>query len=323
MTMGTVEERLSEASFERLLRQGYIKRVPLRDQMLIVPTVPEMLSAALISIVKSIIIETSRSGGNEAATEQLLRYTRDLALGDRVAAILLQRLVKEDAELFAEIFKALLEDEPTQETMKDGNYLIQLPNGDLAEMRYRDDSLIVKLPDGEEAVIPFEDEEESQTMIGNLHPWSILSHLAYVPIGVRNQNCMMLLGVTVMDRLGRFRGTLKNFGSARLGNPASLYEHYLPGFGRVPCPSRGIVEPIVYAMQQNMIHFGEVMDAFVDDSIKDGDPALLMRLYVAASSLTEISDHAISERSMRMERNLSTALDGVFNVIHGSDQEPE
>jgi hypothetical protein len=74
-------------------------------------------------------------------------------------------------------------------------------------------------------------------------------------------------------------------------------------------------------MQVAIKQFGNVMEVFVNDAIADGDPALLMRLYVAASSLEEISDPETKECVTRMERELSAALDGVFHVIHGPDEE--
>ena len=65
------------------------------------------------------------------------------------------------------------------------------------------------------------------------------------------------------------------------------------------------------------------MEEFVNESIEDGDPALLMRLYVAASSLEEISDPETKERAKRMEQSLSRALNRVFTVIHSSGDEAE
>jgi hypothetical protein len=324
MTLKTVEKTLGEMTFERLLRQGHIKRFPLTDQILIVPTVPELLSAALISVLKTIIIDTCRSQGHEPATHQLLQYTRGLALGDRAAALLLQQLIAEEGELFQAIFDSLMNDEPKEDSMTEGDFLIQSPfGGEPAEMRYTGNSLIIKFSSGKEAVLPFDDDDAPGKMTSNLHPWNILSHLAYSPIFVESKNGTMLLGIQIMARLGRFRSTLKDFGAARLGSPASTYEHTLPGFGRVPCPSRGIVEPIVYAMQFAIQHFGEIMHEFVSDAITEGDPALLMRLYVAASSLEEISDPGTKERAATMNKDLSAALGRVLHVIHGSDEEPD
>jgi hypothetical protein len=320
MTQGSVEHTLGEISLERLLRQGYIKRLPLGDRVFIVPTVPELLSAALIPVLRVIIVE---SESQDTATKALLEYTRDLPLGDRVAAVILRRLIEEKPDLFVKIFQALMEDEPKHERMREGSYLIQLPNGETAKMVYRDNSLVIALPEGAEAVIPFDEDDDSKQLTSNLHPWNVLSHLAYEPIGIGNRSGMTLLSVRIMERLGRFRSTLKSFGGSSLENPASSYEHSLPGFGRVPCPARGIVEPIVYAMQLNIEQFGEVMDAFVEDSIRDADPALLMRLYVAASSLTEISDLETKTRSERMKKELSRALDTVFSVIHGDGEESD
>lgn len=322
MTLKTVEKTVSETSFERLLRQGHIKRFPSTERMLIIPTVPELLSAALIGVLKSVIVDTNRSRGHEAARKELLLYSRGVALGDRVAALLLQQLISEEGELFSAIFDGLMEDQPKEQRFATGNFLIQSPfGGEPAEMRYTGDSLIIKLANGIEYVLPVDEENPFGNLTSNLHPWNILSHLAYAPIFIESNNGAILLGTQIMARLGRFRSTLKDFGAAQSGNPVSTYEHNLPGFGRVPCPSRGIVEPIVYAMQFAIQHFGDVMEALVVESIREGDPALLMRLYVAASSLKEISNQEIRERAASMANRLSSALDDVFHVIHGTDED--
>ena len=157
MTLRTVEKTLGEMTFERLLRQGHIKRFPLTDKILIVPTVPELLSAALISVLKKMVIDTRRSQGHEPATQQLLRYTRGLALGDRVAALLLQQLIAEEGELFPAIFDSLMNDEPKEESMTEGDFLIQSPfGGEPAEMRYTGNSLIIRFASGKEAVLSVE-----------------------------------------------------------------------------------------------------------------------------------------------------------------------
>jgi hypothetical protein len=324
MTLTTVEKTLDGASFERLHRQGYIKRLPLTDRMLVVPTVPELLSAALIGVLKSIVIDTGSSEGHDAATEQLLRYTVGLALGDRVAALLLQQLIQEDSELFLAIFDRLMHNEPKEVSMTEGHFLIQSPfGGEPAEMRYTGNSLSIRLSSGKELTFPSDGEDALGKMTSNLHAWNILSHLAYSPIFIENENGTALLGVAIMAKLGRYRSTLKDFGAAQFGSPASTYEHDLPGFGRVPCPSRGIVEPIVYAMQSAIQYFGGAMDEFVTDAIREGNPALLMRLHIAASSLEEISDPETHERAARINRETSAALDEVLRIIHGSDEELE
>lgn len=222
------------------------------------------------------------------------------------------------------IFDSLMNDEPKVESTTGGNFLIQSPfGGEPAEMRHTGNSLILRLSSGKEAAFPLDDDDAPGKVMSNLHSWNILSHLAYSPIVAERENGAILLGILIMAKLGRFRSTLKDFGSARFGNPVSTYEHNLPGFGSVPCPNRGTVEPIVYAMQLAIQHIGGVMDAFVTDAIRDGDPALLMRLHVAAFSLEEISDPATKERASKMNKDTSAALDRVLRVIHDPDEEPD
>jgi hypothetical protein len=315
MSTKTVETTMPESRSERLLRQGHIKRVPGAGQMLIVPTVPELLSAGVVSAIKPLILEAGRSLGPNAATEQLLQHTIGLPLGDRVAALVLQALLAEDAELFSQIFQLLMSNEPKQHQMKPGRFLMQLPTGDLADMHYENNSLRIILENGTETVIPFDEDEDDRGVTGNLHPWNILSHLAYAPLGIAEDGKTVPLGPMIMERIGRFRSTLKSFGPSDFERSA-VYEHNLPGFGRVPCPARGIVEPIVYAMQFAIQNFGPVMDYFIAFAIGDRDPALLMRVYVAASSLADCSDEETRARAVKMTRELSGALDAVFKVIH-------
>jgi DNA-binding phage protein len=69
-------------------------------------------------------------------------------------------------------------------------------------------------------------------------------------------------------------------------------------------------------MQFNIQHYRDFMDEFVEEAIEDGDPALLMRLYVAATSLEGITNSDIASRADRMTQRLHKALDSVFKRIH-------
>jgi hypothetical protein len=319
MSLRTVESNVTEAGFERLLKQGHIKRFSLGDEIIIVPTVPGLLSAALPTVIRPRIIEIARSEGHDAATLYLLRTTRDVALGDRVAAIVLEQLLAHESELLSSIVSAFITDEPLEEKMYDGNFLIQLPNGQQADMRYANNSITITLPGGEEAVIPMEDEEGEGRFATNLHPWNILSHLAYVPMWIETERGPGWLGTVIMNRVGRYRGTLKSFGPATLGEQNAVYQHWLPGFGEVPCPSQGIVEPIVYAMQVAIQNAGEEMEAFVEQALAAGDPALLLRLQTAAASLDTIVDSEIRGRAQKMNERLLHALRDVLEAIHGNE----
>jgi hypothetical protein len=317
MSLKTVETNVSEAAFERLLKRGHIKRFSLGDEMIIVPTVPELLSAALPHVIRPLIIEVARVQGHDAATKYLLQMTRDAALGDRVAAIVLEQLLADERELLSSIVKALMDDEPEEKNMYEGRFLLQLPNGQQADMRYVDNSIIVTLPNGKEATMPIDEEEGAGKIKTNLHPWNVLSHLAYAPIWTGTESEPRWLGTIIINRIGRYRGTLKHFGPATLAELNSVYEHWLPGYGNVPCPNRGIVEPIVYAMQVGILQYGEEMSSLVEHALEEADPALLLRLQTAASSLEDSVDAETRERSLKMKEELSQALGDVLDTIHG------
>ena len=237
MTAQTAQEAMGGVVFQRLLQNGYIKRMNGAGQMLIVPTVPEFLSAALVSILQKAVVSISQSDGDEAATKALLRFTGGIPLGDRVAALVLQHLLSDRLSLFNSMFFALLEDAPKQEEMRPGNFLMQLKHGKPAKMRYVDNSIRIEQEDGTEVMFPLDEEDGPMRTTSNLHPWNILSHLAYAPVGIVRDGKELPLGPGIMDRIGRFRSTLKNFGAATISDQVGTYEHNLPGFGTVPCPA--------------------------------------------------------------------------------------
>lgn len=324
ISLKTAQKTMTQGAIDRLTQQGHVKQVSGAGQMLLVPTVPELLGAATIPVLKAAMHEANKSAGASAAGTILQQQTIGLPLGDRVAALALQTILPENPALFSSIFGSLMDDEPRREPLKEGSFLMQLPTGDPVEMTYVGDSLRIRTDDGRETVIPLDrDDEESSTVTVNLHPWNILSHLAYAALGFVREGATVPLGPIIMQHVGRFRSTLKNFGPAQATpERAAIYEHSLPGFGSVPCPARGIVEPIVYAMQLGFLRFGETMEELAAAAITQGDPAFLMRLYVAASSLQEIADPEVKRRSVRTTNEISAALDKVFEVIHplGSDE---
>jgi len=178
----------------------------------------------------------------------------------------------------------------------------------------------IKLPDGTEQEMEWPDDEGPMRLMSDIHPWHILSHLSYAGIALNQEDGLVLLAPFIFRRVGKFRSTLRDVGRASFHHSSSVYEHSLPGYGTVPCPARGIVEPITYGMQVNIQGFGSVMDEHVKEAIENGDPALLMRLYVAASSLERIADPEAATRAKRMTQEIHAALDAVFQVIHEEDE---
>jgi hypothetical protein len=312
--------KLPTGVFDRLLSQGHIKRVNLSSSVVVVPTVPELLSAACVHVVLPKVLATAQQGDVAAAKDALLRWTRGLALGDRVAAAILIELVTRDSTLFYRIFELLMADEPREEIKGHGNFLLPMPGGKIIELIYDGETMRMKLPDGTEHEMEWLDDEGPMRFISDVHAWQILSHLSYVGIAVQQEDGLVLLAPWIIMRVGRFRSTLRDVGRASLHHTSSVYEHSLPGYGTVPCPGRGIVEPITYGMQENIKNFGAVMDEVVKEAVEDGDPALLMRLYVAASSLEGIANPEIATRVERMTNEIHTSLDSVFQVIHEEDE---
>jgi len=315
MAVETVQTELSHDTFARLLDQGHIKRVSLSESVVIVPSIPEILSAACAQILLPMLLEIARSEDAATAKAALLRWTRGLALGDRVASLVLTDLATADGSLFLDIVRLLMEDEPREKLMSSGNFLMQVPDNQLIELIYNGDSVRIKFPDGTEKEMAWPEDEGPMRLITDVHPWNVLSHLAYSGIICGAEDEPILLASLIFSRVGKLRGTLRDAGRASHVHATAVYEHTLPGYGLVPCTNHGIVEPITYAMQWNISHCGEFMDEFVEQAIADGDPALLIRLYVASTSLEGIANPDVASRAVRITESLKRALKSVFEVI--------
>ncbi|QNI35873.1 hypothetical protein [Edaphobacter albus] len=309
------QAHLTSEVFNRLLAQGHIKRIPLLSSVVIVPTVPELLSAACVPVLMPMLLKRVEMEGEEAATNALLRWTRSLALGDRVAASVLIDLALRDAALFFEIAGRLMELEPHEELKDSGNFLMQAPGGHLVELIYDGDALRLKFEDGTEQELEWPEDEGPLRLLTDIHPWQILSHLSYAGIAINQEPGPVLIAPSIFMRVGKFRATLRDVGRPSFEHASSVYEHALPGYGSVPCPARGIVEAITYGMHVNMLRYGDAMDEHIREAIADGDPALLMRLYVAARSLDGIADTEVATRVARVTKELHSALNKVFSVI--------
>lgn len=179
MSLKTVEADLSESAFRRLLVQGHIKRVTTSHSVVVVPTVPELLSAASVGVVTEMLLPVGRSEGTSAAKEALFRWTRGLALGDRVAALVLTNLSSEAPELLLEIFRLLMADEPRAEIRESGSFLVPVPGNKVIELMLDSGSVRIRLPDGTEKQMDWPEDEVPMRLMTDTHAWNILSHLAY------------------------------------------------------------------------------------------------------------------------------------------------
>jgi hypothetical protein len=315
MSLKTVEAELSESIFTRLLVQGHVKRVTASHSVVIVPAVPELLSAASVGVLTEMLLTLGRSDGASAAKEALLRWTRGLALGDRVAALVLTNLSSEDPELLLEIFHLLMADEPREEIKESGTFLVPIPGDEVIELTYDSDSVRFRLPDGTEKEVDWPEDEGPMRLMTDTHSWNILSHLAYSDIRLETPDGIAPLGPVIIMRVGKVRAFLRDVGRPSLLCRASVHEHTLPNYGSVPCLGHGATEPITYAIQFNMHKYGECMDGLVDAAIEDGDPALLLRLYAAAITLKGIKDKDVRTRVSKMAKRLRRALDWVFDAM--------
>jgi len=85
-----------------------------------------------------------------------------------------------------------------------------------------------------------------EEVVGNLQPWLVLSHLAFLPIvsggdaGTEN--------AVIFAKLGSSRHFIYRPRPTELARVPGLHFHDIPGIGSLPCLKTGIVEPLLQAM---------------------------------------------------------------------------
>ena len=157
------------------------------------------------------LLPVGLSEGTSAAKEALFRWTRGLALGDRVAALVLTNLSSKAPELLLEIFRLLMADEPHAEIKESGKFLLPVPGNKVVELMFDSGSVRIRLPDGTEKEMDWP-EDEGPMRLRDTQAWNILSHLAYSDLSLETSDGIAPLGPVIINRVGKARSFLMDVG---------------------------------------------------------------------------------------------------------------
>ncbi|PTQ93949.1 hypothetical protein C8P68_1076 [Mucilaginibacter yixingensis] len=257
-----LKKHLENEVIERLKLAGLLERRLLPDdRWVFLPKLPELIAKNAGEHLKARFQPLLLADFHQHYPEFLEAY-QYLPFGEIIAA---QTIVhwgyQQELDLFSAFIRKLQSDKPEIETATGGG-LVRL-----------------YLPEKGHITLPIEPGEE-QKYIGNLFPYLILSHLVTLQFVDDSQHpdmerarCIAAVGQT-------------NF-QVRSLNVNTFYEpmptnHEVGNIGNITHSGIGIVEPIVQAMQANIIQSPQVIDILFRHALEKKYYRLLHRIYIAA-----------------------------------------
>ncbi|PZR12973.1 MAG: hypothetical protein DI532_12470 [Azospirillum brasilense] len=248
---------------------------------------PELLAVELAELFSREL--ECRDEDPAAAAEWLAGAASNMLLGDVIAAEALVLGISRGSVSHG-ILTELLDRPPRPESLLPGSIsLLEAPDGTQIRMSHLQDGGLHLSSEALGAGIRVDPEEASDlVMIGDLHPWLILSHLA------RRRMEVMISGT--MQRLDP--GLLCELGSCPL--PLHRTDTHLPlpthDIGRdisLVCHRAGIVEPITWSMLAAVAKDAQLGEWLVGRAADTGNPPLLARLNIVLRHLFASPDAAV------------------------------
>jgi hypothetical protein len=276
----SAEAVMGEERINRLVHLGYLKRVSLPEDIVLIPTVPELAAAAAAHYVAKTALKHHRSGNPSEAHKFVLTATEGIPLGELAGARAAIEIGKTDGVALGYHVQALMSDPPKATEFSEGsNYLMYADSDREINAVYKDGKLIVQFDGGAEHSLEIDDLGR-EALISNMHPWLVLSHLAAIPMAADDE----IIAPKILYRVGQFSGTLR--AGRVFGKASSTWEHDLPGVGKFPCPKRGIVEPITFAMKECFLFIPHEMARLCRAVVQQRSLLLGFRLLTAARYYT-------------------------------------
>lgn len=285
-----LETSLGETRIGRLCDQGFIHWIDTRTLgPRLVVRLPEVLAHHISLLLTQ---ELSRATAESVADTlaEVVNLSSYLPYGDLCVAAAIAR-VKEPARIEA-VIDYLLKREPQESHLGEGTVIEVLTT------------------DGEPVRLHF-GEGMNETMMDDLQPWLVLSHLAagfFTGSELEPSHNMSILA-----GIGDFSGQLYAPPPTTLSEMPGFHFHEVHGLGKVPCRRAGIFEPVLQALYLHAFRRPGEFDRLVDYAIKEKKPFLAWRLWTVAALLTTSAAPSVSTAALRA----NVALGNWWNRTHG------
>jgi hypothetical protein len=298
-------KQLDQNNIYELVREGFlIKSFLTNGELIYFPALVEYISIFSVNIIAKECIEISRNISSQKAYEYFIKSCDAVPLGDIVGAKIISLIGHTDDVLFDYLVRSLENDIPKESLINNGSELLTNFNS----------SGIIN--------IKFKGEIKEKLM-GNILPWTILSHLLVYPLKSNHPDSPFTLYFDLLKKIGSFEGGLLYINQAHLSEPFSLISRSVPKYGEILDSSMGVVEPIVHAIRMAIREIPSEMIEFTKEQVKLDNFHLIQRINLATLFMDNIPDKDLELAKKEIftitSDKLRDMLDDVFFTEYNVD----
>jgi hypothetical protein len=308
----TLRQFLELSEIESLITRGFLKPVlHASGEAVLFVRLPELLASEASIVLASDLVERARKDAAEAA-KWLVTLTSRLPLGDIIAAFSFADAVRGNVGVPLNVVSELVAMPPKQTPITPGmKAAIHIPGVGMMEMTFQADGSFVGELEGRQRTFPADPDEGTGQLMGNYHPWLILSHLAGQRMVIDRAGEAIRIDLPLLAKVGACPHVLRR--------PDTVLEvrgvptHRVAGYGEVVCHAAGIVEPITFSLFKMLSTEGPEQETWIQEALDEGSLALLTRVDIALRETAKLADDVLrpwAER-VRTER-IAPALQGAL-----------
>jgi len=294
----TAEKVLGCEKINALLSQGHIGIVTgPHGKILVLPKIPEFLAAGGAIVIANDCLLTYRKKGLDDAYNMLIEESESFPYGDLVGARAILEIYNRDYELANNLMQKLLHDEPKRDCLKEENQAL---------IYFEDIGYVNVYPE----------KGTSDPVLGNTHPWNILSQLSSYFIHVVKDKDFINAQLIILTTIGSYPQILIRPYPAPIMQTPSFHVHDILEHGTVLCHKSGIIEPITFAMQCGFYHIPEDMLRLCLFAKANKLFFLAHRLNMAAMSVETCVEEKVVDASKKAQKILRPIIKNLLGSVH-------
>jgi hypothetical protein len=279
-----LEKHLDRKDIDDLMSRGYLKSaIHESGAYVLYVSLPELLASEASRVLAEDLTVRAAVDINEAA-EWLVATTCCIPLGDIIAAYAFADIGQSRRSIPLGVVHALTDMPPNFLPIAAGlRAATHIAGVGTVDLTFDDDGSITYEVMGEKHKVP-PDPDQPSGLLGNHHPWMILSHLAGLPMEYGDD--AERLDLSLLGIVGSSSHVLRrpdDFMSDR-----GVATHNIAGYGEVLCHAAGIVEPVTLSIYKMLTREGPAQEEWIHRAIESESLGLLARIDVA---LREIERH--------------------------------
>ncbi|MBZ5608800.1 MAG: type I restriction enzyme HsdR N-terminal domain-containing protein [Acidobacteriia bacterium] len=311
----TLKDVLEHSEIKSLVEDGVLKRgTHASGEAVLFVRLPELLASELSLLLAEELVNRL-SGGAEGAAEWLTDISKNIPLGDIVAA---QAIFDAAGMAFMplNLINALVAVPPREEDIRAGTkFALHFPGFGVAHLEFQEDGSLIWTAKGQREVIQPEGDEGFGSIIADHSSWLILSHLAMRPFMMESPDGKKTrLDPLLLLEIGTCPYILR--GPQNDPKKNAVLMHDVRGHGSIVCHRSGIVEPITMAIYVFLGENGPNATGWIEQAIGGNSFPLLARIDIALQQFVDSSDREKAAWAKRMaDEHIKPAM-GAFPALH-------